>query len=124
MNRAPVLLVLAVLSTTIAAANPEEMVRSRIKREPVVSTNVASVGYSRQLRALEIEFTRGAVYRFLEVPSHVHRGLVEAPSKGRFIAENIRGRYRFVRVRAPRTRLADEASPPVLKRGKKNLTEK
>ena len=99
MNRAPVLLVLAVLSTTIAAAAPDDAVRSRIKREPVISSNVASVGYSRHLRALEIEFTRGAVYRFLGVPSHVHRRLLAADSKGRFIAENIRGRYRFVRVR-------------------------
>ncbi len=111
LNRAPVLLVLAAFSAAIAAAYPDEVVRSRIKREPVISSNVASVGYSRNLRALEIEFTRGAVYRFLDVPSTVHRGLIASESKGRFIAENIRGKYRFVRIQAPRTRLAGETSP-------------
>ncbi len=40
---------------------------SRIKREPVESTALASVGYSRRLHALEIEFKNGAIYRYLEV---------------------------------------------------------
>lgn len=100
LNRAPVLLLLAAISTALAETPPDDAIRSRIRRERVVSSNVASVGYSRQLRALEIEFTRGAVYRFLDVPAKVHQGLLAAPSKGRFIAEYIRGRYRFVRVRA------------------------
>lgn len=94
----PVFLLLAIFLAGIAAANPEDVARSRIKREAVTSTNVASVGYSRHLRALEIEFTRGAIYRFFGVPVTVYRGLVAAESKGRFIAEKIRGKYRFVRV--------------------------
>ena len=97
--RSPVLLALATLLTGIALANADETVRSRIKREPVSSTNVASVGYSRHLHALEIEFTRGAIYRFLDVPSNVYRDLIASDSKGHFIAENIRGKYRFIRVR-------------------------
>lgn len=86
---------------TIASSSQDEIV-SRMKREPVISSNVTSVGYSRQLRALEIEFTRGAIYRFLEVPQEVYRALLAADSKGHFIAENIRGKYRFVRVRSRR----------------------
>jgi hypothetical protein len=60
------------------------------------------VGYSRSRRALEVEFVRGAVYRFLDVPRSVYRDLLTTNSKGHFIAANIRGRYRFVRVRARR----------------------
>lgn len=112
LNRAPVFLILATLATAMVAATPDEAVRSRIKREAVTSTNVASVGYSRHLRALEIEFTRGAIYRFLDVPSNVYRGLLAAESKGRFIAENIRGKYRFVRVRGPRDRVAATGTRP------------
>ena len=78
----------------------------------MTSTNVASVGYSRHLRALEIEFTRGAIYRFLDVPPKVHQGLIAAESKGRFIAENIRGKYRFVRVRLRPDRVVSGRSPP------------
>lgn len=109
VSRAPVLLVLAWFSIGLAFAEAEEIGRSRIKREPVTSSNVASIGYSRHLHALEIEFTRGAIYRFLEVPPKVHRDLLAAESKGHFIAEKIRGKYRFVRVRASRPRLAEDS---------------
>ncbi len=112
LNRTPVFLILATLATAMVAATPDEAVRSRIKREAVTSTNVASVGYSRHLRALEIEFTRGAIYRFLDVPPKVHQGLIAARSKGRFIAEYIRGRYRFIKVRAQPGQLATRGTQP------------
>ena len=83
-----------------AAAASEEGVVSRINRQPVVSSNVASIGYSRRLHALEVEFTRGAIYRFLDVPRAAYRELMASDSKGHFIAERLRGRYRFVRVRS------------------------
>ncbi len=90
---------LAVFFVGLALADSEETLRSRIKRTPVQSSNVVSVGYSRHLHALEIEFVRGAVYRFLDVQPRLYRQLLAADSKGRFIAENLRGKYRFVRVR-------------------------
>ncbi len=84
-------------------AEPEGTVASRIQRTRVVSSNVASVGYSRSLHALEIEFVRGAVYRFLNVRAIVYRQLMAAQSKGHFIAEHLRGRYEFVRIRPRRS---------------------
>ena len=96
------LLVLIALLPLGAAASSDEGIVSRIKRQPVVSTNVASIGYSRHLRALEIEFTRGAVYRFLNVPRDVYKSLLASESKGHFINRRIRGKYRFVRVRPVR----------------------
>ena len=105
-----VLLALLLLAARFALAQPNETVVSRIKREPVISTNVASVGYSRNLHALEIEFVRGAVYRFLDVPQKVYRQLLASDSKGHFIAENLRGKYDFVRVR-PRQTEASRAHP-------------
>jgi hypothetical protein len=87
----------------IALAESVGTVLSRIPRERVQSSNVASVGYSRRLQALEIEFTRGAVYRFLEVRPIVYRQLLAAQSKGHFIAEYIRDKYSFIRIRPART---------------------
>lgn len=75
---------------------------SHIKRLPVVSSNVASVGYSRRLHALEIEFTRGATYRYLDVSREVYEQLLATDSKGGFVDKYIRGKYRFVRVRSSR----------------------
>lgn len=91
------------LCARLTRAEPEGTVASRIQRVPVVSTNVASVGYSRHLRALEIEFVRGAVYRFLDVPGRVYNELLAAESKGHFIFENLRGKYEFVRIRPRRS---------------------
>ena len=105
-----VLLALLLLATSVSLAEPNETVVSHIKREPVVSSNVASIGYSRRLHALEIEFVRGAVYRFLDVPQNIYRQLLASDSKGHFIAENLRGKYRFIRVR-PRQMQASRARP-------------
>jgi hypothetical protein len=104
VSRLPVLLALICMSSALSQA-PLDEIRSRIKRQPVVSTNVTSVGYSRPLHALEIEFSRGAIYRFLDVQPRVYRDLMASQSKGHFIAQNIRGKYRFVRVRPSRAQV-------------------
>lgn len=103
--RPPVVLFASLLLlATTAAANPPEapdsrVIVSRIKREPVQSTALASVGYSKRLHALEIEFKNGAIYRYLEVGRSTYRGLMNAPSKTRFYHENIRSKYRSLHVR-------------------------
>lgn len=72
---------------------------SRIKRLPVESRALAAVGYSKRLRALEIEFRNGAIYRYLEVAPPVYEALMNAPSKARFYDQSIRGKYRWLHVR-------------------------
>ena len=76
---------------------------SRIKRVPVESTALAAVGYSKRLRALEIEFRNGAIYRYLDVTPEIYEALLSAHSKARFYDEKIRHKYRslHVRPRAP-----------------------
>jgi hypothetical protein len=80
------------------AADPIGIV-SRIKRLRVESTALATVGYSRRLSALEIEFRSGATYRYLDVAPTVYEGLLNARSKARFYDENIRRKYRSLHVR-------------------------
>ena len=72
---------------------------SRIKRFPVESTALATVGYSKRLHALEIEFRNGAIYRYLEVAPDVYEALLKARSKARFYDDNIRHKYRSFHVR-------------------------
>ena len=72
---------------------------SRIKRLPVESTALATVGYSNRLRALEIEFRNGAIYRYLDVDPDIYEALLRARSKARFYDENIRRKYRSLHVR-------------------------
>lgn len=92
------------LSCSRAADLSVPPITSRIQRDPVESSGLATVGYSRRLRALEIEFHDGLVYRYLEVPSVVYRGLMAADSKARFYNTYVRGRYRCLRVKSSRTR--------------------
>src|SRR5437016_13654710 len=72
---------------------------SRIKRVPVESTALAAVGYSKRLRALEIEFRNGAIYRYLDVPPKTYEALLDSGSKARFYDDNIRHKFRSLHVR-------------------------
>ena len=74
-------------------------ITSRISRQPVQSTAIAKVGYSKRRHILEIEFVNGAVYRYFDVPLPVYRDLMSAESKARFYDSNIKKHYRSALVR-------------------------
>jgi hypothetical protein len=105
MQRSPLaLFALALLFATTVAGDPPKAsestgIVSHIKREAVQSTALSSVGYSKRLRALEIEFRNGAIYRYLDVSQAIYHDLMVAPSKARFYDENIRRKFRSVHVR-------------------------
>jgi KTSC domain-containing protein len=91
------------LAAFVAHAEPARnstAIVSHIQRQPVQSSGLAAVGYSKRLHVLEIEFTNGAIYRYVEVPPSVHRFLMSAESKARFYDENVRGKYRSIHVRS------------------------
>jgi hypothetical protein len=90
------------LAWTEPSPAPNHVV-SRIPRQPVQSTAIAKIGYSKRRHILEIEFVNGAVYRYLDVPPAIYRGLLSTESKTRFYDSNIRKHYRSVLVR-PRQR--------------------
>jgi hypothetical protein len=99
MRRFPPIAFVILLASLIALQAEPVGIVSRIKRIPVESSALASVGYSKKLRALEIEFRNGSVYRYLEVPLEVYEALLNAPSKARFYDENIRHKYRSEHVK-------------------------
>ena len=65
-----------------------------MQRQPVNSESIASVGYVRASRVVEIEFTGGAVYRYSPVPVYIFRELLDAPSKGEFVNSVIKPRFK------------------------------
>jgi hypothetical protein len=67
-------------------------------RIPVDSSNISSIGYDEETSTLEIEFHGGSVYQYLDVPLNVYEGLLNADSKGQYLAQHIKGYYRFVKV--------------------------
>src|SRR5438093_910075 len=70
----------------------------RIKPIEVDSSSLASVGYSRRTKTLQIVFLKGGTYQFFDVPRPVFNAIVAANSKGQFFHEHIRDRYEFRRV--------------------------
>ena len=102
MKPKTLLLILGMLMAANATAADPPAIVSRIPRQPVQSAALVSVGYSKRLHAIEIEFTNGAVYRYADVPRSVYHDLMSAESKARFYHANIKGKFRSMRVR-PRT---------------------
>jgi KTSC domain len=104
-RRPPIALFASMLlfATTVVGDPPKApdstRIISHIKREAVQSTALASVGYSKRLHALEIEFRNGAIYRYLNVDPATYHDLMIAPSKARFYDDNIRRKYRSLHVR-------------------------
>lgn len=66
-----------------------------MERRPVSSSNLAAVGYDKSRKILEIEFRTGAIYQYQAVHANTARGLLAAPSKGKYVWKNIRGKYSF-----------------------------
>ncbi|MEQ5326931.1 MULTISPECIES: KTSC domain-containing protein [Proteus] len=61
-----------------------------MNRVPVSSSNLQSVGYDQATQTLEVAFHSGSVYQYLNVPSKIHQGLMNASSKGQYLDVNIK----------------------------------
>lgn len=64
-----------------------------MKRTPVESTVLRSIGYDRENQILEVEFLSDDVYKYYVVPARVHAELMLSESPGRYFNQKIRERY-------------------------------
>jgi KTSC domain len=69
-----------------------------MNRDPVSSSNLASVGYDEQSQTLEVEFAGGSVYQYYNVGKELFDQFMTAPSKGQFLSTYIRNAYPFSRI--------------------------
>jgi hypothetical protein len=63
----------------------------------VQSSLLTAVAYSTDA-ILELQFHRGAIYRYFAVPPEVFHGLLSADSKGLYFNRYVRNRFRYQRV--------------------------
>lgn len=70
-----------------------------MERIAVRSRDIAIVGYDPVASKLEITFRNGGVYRYSSVPEEIYKGLMTAPSQGKFFDHNIKHRYHYLRIR-------------------------
>jgi len=69
-----------------------------MRRRPVESSALLSVGYDERTRVLEVEFISGEVYRYYDVSPFEAAALLRADSKGRYVNEQIKPRHRYEHV--------------------------
>ena len=67
-------------------------------RQSVFSSNINSVGYNKETFTLEIEFHHGGIYIFYNISPTIFHELMASTSKGIYFANNIKGKYDFIRI--------------------------
>lgn len=66
----------------------------------LISSSIVSAGYNAAKRRLYIKFKSHIVYEYFSVPLSVYEGFINAPSHGKFAAENIYSRFSYVRCKS------------------------
>lgn len=70
-----------------------------MKKYPVESEAMTSVGYDHEARILEIQFKNGgAIRQFYNVPAEVFDDMMAAESQGEFFNTEINGKYSEKRI--------------------------
>lgn len=63
---------------------------------PVSSSNLNSVGYENS--TLYVRFNDGSLYSYSGVPEYVYNELMNASSKGRYLAAYVKGHYPYSKI--------------------------
>lgn len=93
---------------------PEQTPKSyiRMKRIPD-SSNVRSAGYSKRNQELAVRYkSTPQRYFYSDVPYTVYKELMEAPSKGKYLYQNVKGYYPYVKDNYTGDEFAQEETMP------------
>jgi ATP-dependent DNA helicase RecG len=80
------------LGKKLCAITSEDQ-NSGIKRNPVASSTIASLGYDKEVQVLEIEFHHGAIYQYVDVPEKVYEELMSSPDIGAYFMNEIKHKF-------------------------------
>jgi hypothetical protein len=62
------------------------------------STSILGYEYVADEQVLIVEYKHGGRYKYYDIPERVAEQMHAASSKGQFIAQNIKGTYRYARA--------------------------
>lgn len=62
------------------------------------SSNIVQFGYDSQAQILAVEFKAGSTYNYYDIPELTFEQMKAELSKGQFLAQEIKGKYRYARV--------------------------
>ena len=69
-----------------------------VKRQPVKSRILKSVGYDDTTKILEIEFQSGLVYQYSGVPPKVYADLMRSSEIGKYFSDKVRTQFQTKQV--------------------------
>lgn len=69
-----------------------------MKRMSVTSSTIKSIGYNPLKEILEVEFVKGTIYVYYNVPSEIYVELCEAESIGSYFMKNIAKKFKYEKV--------------------------
>ncbi len=69
-----------------------------MERHPVISSDLASIGYNPATQTLEIEFKATGIYQYFSVPPHIFESLRTTPSPGKYFLQHIKGKFAWEKV--------------------------
>lgn len=62
------------------------------------SSNIVRFAYESANSILVVEFLKGGIYNYFDVPEIVYEQMKAAESKGKFLAQSVKGVYRYARA--------------------------
>ncbi len=69
-----------------------------MERQPVESSNIASIGYDESIETLEVEFNHGGIYQYQNVGQNIYEAFMDAPSKGKFFNAYVKDVFSYSRM--------------------------
>jgi len=61
------------------------------------SSNITAFSYDEANKTLSVNFKSGATYSYYDISMQIFNEMKNAPSKGQFLAQNVKGIYRYAR---------------------------
>jgi hypothetical protein len=69
-----------------------------VEMQPVISTNVAEIGYDESAEEVYVDFITSGLYAYRGVPLHVWQEFEAAESKGGFVNQILKPGYPAVKL--------------------------
>lgn len=69
-----------------------------MKRQKIKSSNLASVGYDPANKFLDVEFVKGGLYRYYDVPDDKFKGMMSSESHGKYFSAEIKNTYNSEKI--------------------------
>ena len=69
-----------------------------VEMVPVTSSTIEAIGYEPRTKRLHVKFLSTEMYVYQGVPPIVHARFMRFPSKGTYLAEEIKDKYRYTEI--------------------------